>query len=45
MALPEHVCDEALDQVAKKGCGVSSLGAIHNLTVHGPEQPALTGAL
>lgn len=45
MALPEHECGQALAKVAKKGCGVSSLGAIQNLTARGPEQPALPGPL
>lgn len=43
MALPEHEGNQALDQVAEEGCGVSSLVAIQNLT--GPEQPALTGPI
>lgn len=43
MALPEHEGNQALDQVAEKGCKVSSLVTIQNLT--GPEQPALSGPI
>lgn len=43
MALPEHEGNQALEQVAEKGCAVFSLVAIHNLT--GPEQPALSGPI
>lgn len=42
-ALQEHEGNQALDQVAEKGCGVSSPAAIPNLT--GPEQPALNGPI
>lgn len=43
MALSEHAVNQALGHVAEKGCGVSSLVAIPDLT--GPEQPALSGPI
>ncbi|KAK4830389.1 hypothetical protein QYF61_010900, partial [Mycteria americana] len=32
---------QALTQAAMRGCGVSMLGAVENLTAHSPEQPVL----
>lgn len=39
-----HFCCEdgqTLEQIVKKGCEVSICGDIHNVTGHGPEQPAV----
>ena len=33
---------QTLEQTAQRGCRVSILGDIQNLTGHGPEQPAVT---
>lgn len=43
MALPEHGGNQALDQAAEKGCRVSSLVNIENLT--GPEQSPSSGSI